>query len=101
MEFQFRPDDDHRTARVIDALTEQVLTETSAFTLEHIAKRFERAISGAGDGAAVTAVVEQSIDRFLQHSLFVANDHVRRFELEQILETIVPINDATIEIVEI
>ena len=39
-------------------------------------------IAGAGDGAAVATVVEQRVDRFLQHSLFVSNDDVRRFELE-------------------
>ena len=43
----------------------------------------------------------KSIDRFLQHALFVANNDVRRFELEQILQTIVPVDDAAIEIVQI
>ena len=101
MQFQFRTNDDDGTSGVIDALAEQVLTEPSAFALEHVAERFERAISGAGDGAAVTAIVEQSVDRFLQHALFVADDDVRRFELEQILEPIVAIDDAAIKIVQI
>jgi hypothetical protein len=99
--FQFRPDDDDGTARVIDALAEQVLTETSALALEHVAQRFQRTIAGAGDGAAVTAVVEQRVDRFLQHALFVADDDVRRLELEQVLQTIVPVDDAAIKIVQI
>ncbi len=38
MQFQFRTDHDDRTARVIDALAEQVLTETSALALEHVAQ---------------------------------------------------------------
>ena len=87
MQLQFRTDDDDRTARVIDAFAEQVLTETSALALEHVAERFQRTIAGAGDGAAVTAVVEQRVDRFLQHALFVADNDVRRLELEQVLQT--------------
>ena len=101
LQFQLRPDDDDRAARIIDALAEQVLAETSALALEHVAERLERAIASAGDGAAMTAVVEERIDRFLQHALFVANDDVRRLELEQILQTIVAVDDAAIEIVEI
>ena len=36
VQFQFRPNNNDRAAGVIDALTEQVLTKTSTFTLEHI-----------------------------------------------------------------
>ena len=87
VQLEFRTDDDDRTAGVIDAFAEQVLAETSALALEHVAERFERAIAGAGDGAAVTAVVEQRVDRFLQHALFVADNDFRRLELEQVLQT--------------
>src|SRR5205085_10939121 len=38
IQFQLRPDDYDGTARIIDALAEQVLTETSALALEHVAK---------------------------------------------------------------
>src|SRR5437868_13560621 len=68
MEFEFRSDDNDRTSRIIDAFAEQILTETSAFTLEHVAQRFQRAIAGASHSAAVAAVVEQRVHRFLQHS---------------------------------
>jgi hypothetical protein len=49
VELQLRADNDDRTARVIDALAEQVLTETSALALKHVAERLERAIAGAGN----------------------------------------------------
>ena len=101
VQLQLRPDDDDGTARVIDALAEQVLAETSALALEHVAERFQRAIAGAGDGAAMAAVVEQRIDRFLQHALFVADDDVRRLELEQVLQPVVAVDDAAIKIVQI
>ena len=42
MQLEFRTDDDDGTARVIDALAEQVLAETSALALEHVAERFQR-----------------------------------------------------------
>ena len=64
-------------------------------------KRFQRTIAGAGDGAAMTAVVEQRVDRFLQHALFVADDDFRRLELEQVLQPVVAVDDAAIEIVQI
>ena len=101
VELEFRPDDDDGTARVIDALAEQVLAEASALALEHVAERFERAIARAGDGAAMAAVVEQRIHRFLQHALFVADDDIRRLELEQVLQPVVAVDDAAIEIVQI
>ena len=37
VELELRTDDDDRTAGVIDALAEQVLTETAALALEHVA----------------------------------------------------------------
>ena len=77
VQLQLRPDDDDGTAGVIDALAEQVLPETAALALEHVGERLERAIAGAGDGAAMAAVVEERIDRFLQHALFIADDDVR------------------------
>ncbi len=33
MEFEFRPDDDHRTARIVDTLAEQILAEAALFAL--------------------------------------------------------------------
>ena len=101
MKFQFRTDNDDRSARVIDTLAEQILTETSAFAFEHVAQRFQRAIARASDGAAVTAVVEQCVDRLLQHTFLVANDNVRRLEHEQVLKPVVTIDDTTIQIVQV
>ncbi len=101
VELEFRTDDDDRAAGVIDALAEQVLAEAPALALEHVGERLQRAVAGAGDRAAVAAVVEERVDRFLQHALFVADDDVRRLELEQVLQPVVPVDDAAIEIVEI
>src|SRR5579862_175783 len=74
-------DYDDRAARVVDALAEQVLPEASRLALEHVGQRLERTLAGPGNRAAAAAVVEQRIDGFLEHPLFVANDDVGSVEL--------------------
>ena len=49
----------HRTTRVVDALTQQVLTETTALTFDHVGQRFEGTFVGAGHGFTATTVVQQ------------------------------------------
>ena len=56
---------------------------------------------GPGDRTPAAAVVDQRVDRFLQHALFVLDDDLGRVELEQPLEPVVAIDDAAIEIVEV
>ena len=46
-------------------------------------------------------VVEQRIDRLLQHALLVADDDFGRVEIDQLLEPVVAVDDAAIEIVQI
>ena len=65
--------DDYRTARVVHTLTQQVLTETTLLTLEHVRQALERAVTDAGNRAATATIVEQRVHSFLQHTLFVVN----------------------------
>src|SRR4029079_6480518 len=58
-------------------------------------------VCGSGEAAPATAVIEQRVDRLLQHPLFVADDDVGRTQLDQPLQTVVTVDDSTIEIVEI
>ena len=83
---QLGPDHDHRAARVVDALAEQVLAEAAGLALQHVRERLERALRRPGDHAAAPAVVEQRVDRLLQHPHLVADDHVRRVQLLQALQ---------------
>ena len=92
---------DHRTARIVDALAEQVLAEAALLALEHVGQRLQRTLVGTGDHAAAAAVVEQRINGFLQHALFVADDDVRRAQFDQALQAVVAVDHAAIEIVEI
>ena len=101
MQLEGRTDDDDRAARVVDTLPEKVLTEASLLTLEHVGERLERTVARTRYGAATTAVVEQCVDRFLQHTLFVVDDDLRCTEIEKSLEAVVSVYYAAIEIVEV
>ena len=101
VELELRTGDDDRTARIVDALAEQVLAEAALLALEHVGQRLQRTLVGAGDRAAAAAVVEQSVDRFLKHALLVADDDVRRAQLHQPLQAVVAVDDAAIEVVEV
>ena len=101
IEFQLWTDDDDRTARVIDAFAEEVLTEAATLAFEHVAERLERAIRGACYSTAMAPIVKKGIHRLLKHALFVADDDFWRLELQQRAETVVAVDDTAIEIVEI
>ena len=101
VQLELRTDHDHRAARIVDALAEQVLAEAALLALQHVGERLQRTLVGAGDDAAAAAVVEQRIDRFLQHALLVADDDVRRAQLDQPLQAVVAVDDAAIEVVQV
>src|SRR5215203_5772607 len=101
MKFEFRSDDDNRTSRIIDAFAEQILAETSLFTFQGSRKRFERTIVCAAQHATATTVVKERVNRFLQHTFFVADDDFRRAQLNQLFQTIVAVNHAAVKVVQI
>ena len=101
VELELGTDDDDRTARVVDALAEQVLTETTLLALEHVGQRLERTLAATPNRFGAATVVEQCIDCFLEHSLFVAENHFRGAVRDQLHQPVVAVDDATIEIVEI
>ncbi len=89
------------TTRVIDALTQQVLTETTLLTFKHIGQGFQRTLVSTRDSPATTSVIEQRIYSFLKHALFVTHDNIGRTQLHQALQTVITVDDATIQIVQI
>ena len=99
VDLQLRADADNATAGVVDTLAEQVLTEAALLTLEHVGKGLECAVVRTSDGAAAAAVVDQRVDRFLQHALLVAHDDVGRVELNEALQAVVAVDDAAVEVV--
>src|SRR5436190_2292738 len=101
VKLKFWADDNHRTAGVIDAFSEQVLAEASTLALEHIAERFEGTIAGASNGAAMASIVKQGVDCLLQHAFFVADDDFRGLELEQVFQPVIAVDDTAVEVVQI
>ncbi len=98
---QRRAGHDHRAARVVDALAEQVLAEPALLALEHVAERLQRPVARARDRTPAAAVVEQGVDGLLQHPLLVVDDDLGRAEVEQPLEAVVAVDDAAVEVVEV
>ena len=101
MQLELRSDHDDRPARVVHALAEQVLPEAALLTLEQVRERLERTVARTGDGPAATTVVEERVDRLLQHALLVVDDDLRRTEVDEPLEPVVAVDDAAVEIVEV
>ena len=101
IDLKIRADNDNATAGVVNALAQQVLTETSLLALKHIRQRLERTGVCAGHGSAAAAVVDKCVNGFLKHALLVAHDDVGRVELDKSLKTVIAVNDAAVQIVEV
>ena len=68
---------------------------------EHVAQRLERPITRAEHSAAVATVVEECVDRLLQHALFVAQNDLGRAQFDQALEPVVAVDHATVQVIEV
>src|SRR5690348_16764549 len=101
MQFQLGTDNDHRTPGIVHAFAEQILAEAALLAFQHVGKRLQRTLVGARYDATAPAIVEQRIDGFLQHALFVAHDDVRCLQLHQALQTVVAVDHAAIQVVQI
>jgi hypothetical protein len=98
---ELRPDHDDRTARVVDALAEQVLAEPALLALQHVADGLQRTIPRPGHRTPAAAVVEQRVDGLLQHPLLVVDDDLGRLQVEQPLQPVVPVDHAPVQVVQV
>ena len=101
VQLQVRADDDDRATRVVDALAEQVLAEAALLPLQHVRQRLQLVVARSRNGAAAAAVIDQRIDRFLEHPLLVAHDNLRRAQVYQPLQPVVTVDHAPIEVVQV
>ena len=101
MQLQLRSHNDHGSTRVIHALPKQVLTESALLPLQRVGQRLQGSIIGSTQNAAAAAVIEQGINRLLQHPLFVSNDDIGCMQLDQLLQPIVAVDDTAVQIVQI
>src|ERR1044072_2405885 len=77
------------------------MNEPPLLALEHVAERLQAMVAGAGDRPAPATVVDEGVARLLEHPLLVADDDLRRTQLEQSLEPVVPVDHAAVEVVEV
>src|SRR5450759_3417237 len=101
VELELGSDHDHGAPRVVHALAEQVLAEPALLALQHVGERLQFAVAGARDRTAAAAVVDQRVDRFLEHPLLVAHDDLGRAELEEPLEAVVAVDHTAVEVVQV
>ncbi len=95
------PDDDHAPCGVVDAFAQQVLAKAALLPLDHVRQRLQRPVAAAQDGPLAAVVVEQGVDRLLQHAFFVADNHFRRIEVDQLLQPVVPVDDPPVQVVQV
>ena len=101
VEFQVRADNDHRAARIIDPLTQEILAKAALFAFKHIAQGLQGAIPRTGHRPASPAVVDKRINGFLEHSLLVADNNIGSPQVEKPLQAIVAVNYPAVEIIQI
>ena len=94
-------DHDDRTPGVVDTLPKQVLAEPTLLATEHVREALELVVGRSGNCATPAAVVDQRVTRLLQHALLVADDDLGRSKLKQALETVVPVDHPTVEVVQV
>ncbi|CDB20738.1 predicted protein [Blautia sp. CAG:52] len=98
---QFRSNDDYGTSGVVNSFTQQVLTETSGFTFQHIGQRFQSSVTRSGYRTATATVIDQRIYSFLQHTFFISYDNIRGSQLQQSFQTVVTVDDTTVQIIQV
>ena len=101
IELQIRTDDDNGTTGIVNAFAQKVLAETTGFALQQIGQALQRAIGCAGHCFAATAVINECIHSFLQHTLLVTHDNTRRTDVQESLQTIVAVDYAAIQVIQI
>ena len=101
VQLQLRTNNNYRTTGIVNTLTQQVLTETTLLTLEQVAQGLQWTATWASNWAATTTVVEQRVNRFLQHALLVVHDDLRCAEIDHALETVVAVDNATVQVIQV
>ncbi len=101
MQLELGADSNYRPRRIINPLAEQVLAEAALLTLDHVGKRLQGPVVRTKHRTPTPIVIEEGVDGMLQHALLVANNHIRRIQIEKLLETVIPVDQAPVEIVQI
>ncbi len=98
---QFRADDDDAPTGIVDAFPKQILAESSLLSAQQIRKRLQGPVPLHDNLPVLLAVVNQSINRFLQHPFLVFGDEAGRALFVLLLQAVVPVQNSSVEIVQI
>ena len=69
MQLELGTDDDDRTARVVDALAEQVLAEAALLALQHVAERLQGRLLAGDDRGRGSPLSNSASTGLLEHAL--------------------------------
>ena len=92
---------DDGPSRVVDPLAQQVLAKSPLLPAQQVAQRFVGVRARSCNRAPAPSVVDQCVNRLLQHPLLVADDDFRSSELDQSLQSVVAVDHPTIEVVQV
>ena len=101
IDLQIRSDNDNGTSGIVNTFAQKVLTETSLLTFQHIGKGFQGSGVCSSYCSAATTVVDQRVHSFLKHTLLITNNDVRCVQLQKSFQTVIAVDNTTIEIVQI
>ena len=91
--------DDYTTRGVIDTLAKEILSKSPLLALDHVSQALERTITGSQYGSLAAVVVEECVDRLLQHPFFITDYHFGRIEINEFFQPIITVDDPAVEIV--
>ena len=104
IKFEVGPHHDDGSPRVIHAFSKKVLAESPLLSLEHVRQGLEQSPSSGrrlSHRSLSHGVIDQGVNRFLQHALFVADDDIGGRDFQKILQPVIPIDHPPIQIVQI
>ena len=81
------------------------MPEPALLAFQNVGKGLQAALladRGLGQGLALShAVVDEGVNRLLKHSLLVPGDDLRGFELKEVLQPVVPVDDPAVKVVQV
>ena len=101
VDLQLRSHHDNGTSGIVHALAQQVLTEPAGLTFQHVRQGLQRPVSGSCHRTAPASVVDEGVHCLLEHTLLIADNNIRSAQLQQSLQAVVPVNDSSVQIVQV
>ncbi len=86
---------------IVHALAQQVFAEAALLALIVSVSDLSGLLEEPSTGLRQPPVIEQRIHRLLKHALLVADDDLCRVQIHQLLQPVVAVDDAAIEVVKV